>query len=66
MKLPRRNFLPEKPYACCGCYGRPCIQGRAPPCRHPVGICGDDFAAHIRKQGDEYGHIIREANIKAE
>jgi tripartite-type tricarboxylate transporter receptor subunit TctC len=33
---------------------------------YPVGICGDDFAAHIRKQGDEYGHIIREANIKAE
>jgi len=33
---------------------------------YPVGICGDDFAAHIRKQSDEYGHIIREANIKAE
>jgi len=33
---------------------------------YPVGICGDDFAAHIRKQGEEYGHIIEEANIKAE
>jgi tripartite-type tricarboxylate transporter receptor subunit TctC len=33
---------------------------------YPVGICGDDFAAHIRKQGDEYGRIIREANIRAE
>jgi tripartite-type tricarboxylate transporter receptor subunit TctC len=33
---------------------------------YPVGTCGDDFAAHIRKQNDDYGRIIREANIKAE
>jgi tripartite-type tricarboxylate transporter receptor subunit TctC len=33
---------------------------------YPVGTCGADFGAHIRKQYDEYGHIIREANIKAE
>jgi tripartite-type tricarboxylate transporter receptor subunit TctC len=32
----------------------------------PVAICGTDFAAHIRKQYDEYGRAIREANIKAE
>ena len=33
---------------------------------YPVGLCNADFGAHIRKQFDEYGHIIREANIKAE
>ena len=33
---------------------------------YPVGACGDDFAAHIRKQYDTYSRIIREANIKAE
>jgi tripartite-type tricarboxylate transporter receptor subunit TctC len=33
---------------------------------HPVGTCGADFAAHIRKQYDDYGRVIREANIKAE
>jgi tripartite-type tricarboxylate transporter receptor subunit TctC len=33
---------------------------------YPVGRCGADFAAHIRKQYSEYGRIIREANIKAE
>ena len=33
---------------------------------YPVGTCLDDFAAFIRKQYDEYGRIIREANIKAE
>jgi tripartite-type tricarboxylate transporter receptor subunit TctC len=32
----------------------------------PVGMCGADFAAHLRKQYDEYGRVIREANIKAE
>jgi tripartite-type tricarboxylate transporter receptor subunit TctC len=32
---------------------------------YPVGICGADFGALIRKQYDEYG-VIREANIKAE
>jgi hypothetical protein len=33
---------------------------------YPVGICGADFGALIRKQYDEYGRVIREANIKAE
>ena len=33
---------------------------------YPVGACGADFAAHLRKQYDDYGRIIREANIKAE
>jgi tripartite-type tricarboxylate transporter receptor subunit TctC len=32
----------------------------------PVGMCGADFAAYLRKQYNEYGRIIREANIKAE
>jgi tripartite-type tricarboxylate transporter receptor subunit TctC len=33
---------------------------------YPVGLCGADFGAHIRSQYEEYGRIIREANIKAE
>jgi tripartite-type tricarboxylate transporter receptor subunit TctC len=33
---------------------------------YPVGICLDDFAAHVRSRYDEYGRIIREANIKGE
>ena len=33
---------------------------------YPVGICLDDFAAHIRSQFEEYGHIIRETNIRGE
>jgi tripartite-type tricarboxylate transporter receptor subunit TctC len=33
---------------------------------YPVGICGADFGAFLHKQYDEYGVIIREANIKAE
>jgi tripartite-type tricarboxylate transporter receptor subunit TctC len=32
----------------------------------PVAMCGADFADHIRKQYDEYGRAIRDANIKAE
>jgi tripartite-type tricarboxylate transporter receptor subunit TctC len=28
--------------------------------------CGSDFGAHIRKKYDEYGRVIREANIKWE
>jgi tripartite-type tricarboxylate transporter receptor subunit TctC len=32
----------------------------------PVGMCGADFAALVRKQYDEYGRAIREANMKAE
>jgi tripartite-type tricarboxylate transporter receptor subunit TctC len=31
---------------------------------YPVGLCGADFAAHLRKQYSDYGRIIREANIK--
>jgi tripartite-type tricarboxylate transporter receptor subunit TctC len=32
----------------------------------PVGTCGADFGELIRKRYDDYGRIIREANIKAE
>jgi tripartite-type tricarboxylate transporter receptor subunit TctC len=32
---------------------------------YPVGICGVDFGAYIRKEYDEYGSVIRGANIKA-
>jgi tripartite-type tricarboxylate transporter receptor subunit TctC len=33
---------------------------------YPVGACGADFAGHLRRQFDEYGRVIREANIKGE
>jgi tripartite-type tricarboxylate transporter receptor subunit TctC len=33
---------------------------------YPVGMCGADFGAFLRKQYDDYGLIIREAHIKAE
>jgi tripartite-type tricarboxylate transporter receptor subunit TctC len=33
---------------------------------YPVGLCGADFAAHMRKQYEEYARIIRDANIKAQ
>jgi len=32
----------------------------------PSGICGSDFGAVLRKDHDEYGRIMREANIKME
>jgi tripartite-type tricarboxylate transporter receptor subunit TctC len=32
----------------------------------PVGLCGADFSAHIKKQSEDYGHVIRDSNIKAE
>ncbi len=32
----------------------------------PTGLCGADFGAFLRNQYEEYGRIIREANIKAE
>jgi tripartite-type tricarboxylate transporter receptor subunit TctC len=32
----------------------------------PVGTCGAEFGAYMRKQVDEYSRVIREANIKAE
>jgi tripartite-type tricarboxylate transporter receptor subunit TctC len=31
---------------------------------YPVGMCGADFGAFVRKQYDDYGRAIREANIK--
>jgi tripartite-type tricarboxylate transporter receptor subunit TctC len=33
---------------------------------YPVGMCGADFAALLSKQYNEFGSVIREANIKAE
>ena len=30
---------------------------------YPVGLCGADFAAHLRKQHVDYGRLIREASI---
>jgi tripartite-type tricarboxylate transporter receptor subunit TctC len=33
---------------------------------YPSGICGSDFAALLRKQNEEFGRAIREADIKAE
>ncbi len=33
---------------------------------YPVAACGADFGAHLRRQVDDYGRIIREANIKGE
>jgi tripartite-type tricarboxylate transporter receptor subunit TctC len=33
---------------------------------YPVGMCGADFGAVLRKQYVEYGRIIAEANIKAD
>jgi len=33
---------------------------------YPVAMCGADFAGYMRKQYEEYGRIIREANIRAE
>jgi tripartite-type tricarboxylate transporter receptor subunit TctC len=32
----------------------------------PVGMCGAEFGAFMRKQVDEYGRLIRESGIKAE
>ena len=32
----------------------------------PAPVCGADYGALLRKQYDDYGHIIREANIRAE
>lgn len=33
---------------------------------YPVGTCGADFAAYIRKQYDFFGRVIRDADIRAE
>ena len=32
---------------------------------YPVGICGVEFGAHIRRKFEEYGSVIRDANIRA-
>jgi len=29
----------------------------------PVGTCGAEFGVYLRRQGDEYSRVIREANI---
>jgi tripartite-type tricarboxylate transporter receptor subunit TctC len=31
---------------------------------YPVGMCGDEFGAFIRKRYDEYGQSIRDSNLK--
>jgi tripartite-type tricarboxylate transporter receptor subunit TctC len=31
---------------------------------YPVGMCGDEFAAYVKKRFDDYGVMIRESNIK--
>ena len=33
---------------------------------YPVSVCGADFVRYMRSQNDEYGQIIRDANIQAE
>jgi tripartite-type tricarboxylate transporter receptor subunit TctC len=33
---------------------------------YPVGTCGADFAALVRKQYEDFGRVIRESNMKAE
>jgi hypothetical protein len=33
---------------------------------YPVGVCGEDFVGYMRKQYEEYGRIIHEANIKSD
>ena len=29
-------------------------------------MCGDEFAAYVRKRFDDYSEMIRESNIKAQ
>ncbi|HWP26140.1 MAG TPA: tripartite tricarboxylate transporter substrate binding protein [Xanthobacteraceae bacterium] len=33
---------------------------------HPVGACGNEFDAYLRRQHDHYARIVREANIRVE
>jgi len=33
---------------------------------YPLGVCGADFAAFLRKQNEEYARVIKEANFKLE
>jgi tripartite-type tricarboxylate transporter receptor subunit TctC len=32
----------------------------------PAGICGQDFAALLRKQYEDYGRVIRSANMRTD
>lgn len=32
----------------------------------PIGICGADFGAFLHRQSEQYGRVIREANIKGQ
>lgn len=32
----------------------------------PIGVCGEDFAAHVRRQHADYVRVAKEANIKVE
>jgi tripartite-type tricarboxylate transporter receptor subunit TctC len=33
---------------------------------YPMGVCGADFAAFLRKQNEDYARVIKEANFKLE
>jgi len=33
---------------------------------YPVGMCGADFAAHLRKEYGNYGRLIRDTNLKVQ
>ena len=33
---------------------------------YPAGLCGAEFGAFVRKQHDDYGRAIRDANIKVQ
>ena len=33
---------------------------------YPASVCGADFVSYMRSQNNEYGQIIRDANIRAE
>jgi tripartite-type tricarboxylate transporter receptor subunit TctC len=47
--------------------GQPAVKARLAPLGfEPVAACGADFAAFMRQRYDQYGRVIREANIKAE
>jgi tripartite-type tricarboxylate transporter receptor subunit TctC len=32
----------------------------------PIGVCGDDFAAHVKRQHADYVRVAKDANIKVE
>ncbi len=33
---------------------------------YPMGICGAEFAAFLRKQQEDYGHAIKKSGFKLE